>query len=97
MDPGPQRAGTPVDAGPLTPPGQPGAEESVPEQWHANGAKVLNVHSSAYLDHGPVITPKPASPPEPPPEARAPAPPVDPIQLPHQEIAQTSGPPIGDA
>ena len=96
MDPGPQRAGAPVDAGPFTPPGPPGADDAGAEQSHTSGTKVLNVHSSAYLDHGPVITAKGPPAAELPPEGDAPAPPDDAIQLPHQEVAQTSGPPTGD-
>jgi guanosine-3',5'-bis(diphosphate) 3'-pyrophosphohydrolase len=110
MDPGPQRAGAPVDAGPLTPsappgavpPGSvqagsvpPGSEETNPEHSHTNGTRGLNVHSTAYLDHGPLLPPKPSRVAGPPLEG---VPPDDgPVQLPHQEVAQTSGPPFGGA
>src|SRR5690349_23396166 len=87
MDPGPQRAGAPVNAGPLAPDGPPGSAESAPEHSHTNGNKVLNVRSAAYLDHGALMTPKS------PPEADPPA--DGQVQLPHQEAAQTSGPPMG--
>ncbi len=100
MDPGPQRAGAPVDAGPLMPPGSssdPG--EPLSEPSLANGNKVLNIHSSAYLDHGPMLTPKAPPIAEPPPGGRSPKAPAPDaaIQLPHQEITQMSGPPMGDA
>jgi GTP diphosphokinase / guanosine-3',5'-bis(diphosphate) 3'-diphosphatase len=75
MDPGPQRAGAPLDAGPSTPPGPLAGSSEPPLN---GGPKTLNGHAANYLDHAPLLTPK--TPQHTPPQSPLPSEPAVPAQ-----------------